>query len=121
MHQQEKQQQKQIIKLLDSQEDHKLYKNFIHSIKTQVTRENYLKFLQYYLKFLGVKTLRELIENKPQKIIESDIIAYMIHLRNQKKIILRLSKNVSRCYKKILLCKFRLSIQVGFDRYVSGK
>ena len=86
MHQQEKQQQKQIIKLLDSQEDHKLYKNFIHSIKTQVTRENYLKFLQYYLKFLGVKTLRELIENKPQKIIESDIIAYMIHLRNQKKI-----------------------------------
>ena len=115
MQQQDKQQQKrQIITLLDSQEDHKLYKNFIHSIKTQVTRENYLKFL-------GVKTLRELIENKPQKIIESDIIAYMIHLRNQKKIILRLSKNVSRCYKKILLCKFRLSIQVGFDRYVSGK
>ncbi len=70
MQQQDKQQQKrQIITLLDSQEDHKLYKNFIHSIKTQVTRENYLKFLQYYLKFLGVKTLRELIENKPQKIL----------------------------------------------------
>ena len=88
MQQQEKQQQKQqiIITLLNSQEDHRLYKNFIHSIKTQVTRENYLKFLQYYLKFLGVKTLKELIENKPQKIIESDIIAYLIHLRNQKKI-----------------------------------
>ena len=43
--------------------------------------------LKYYMKFLGVKTLRELIaENKPQKIIESDIIEYLVYLRNNKKL-----------------------------------
>ena len=45
---------------------------FIHSIKSQITRENYLKNLKYYMKFLGVKTLRELVDtkNKPQKIMQ---------------------------------------------------
>ena len=39
------------------------------------------------MKFLGVKTLRELIgdkENKPQKIIESDIKEYLVYLRTKK-------------------------------------
>jgi integrase len=44
--------------------------------------------LKYYMKFLGVTTLRELVdpENKPQKIIESDIKAYLVYLRNEKKV-----------------------------------
>ena len=44
-----------------------------------------MKFLQYYLKFLDIKNLRELIE-KPQKIIESDIKEYLVYLRKERKI-----------------------------------
>jgi hypothetical protein len=73
------------MQILKESED-KLYTNFIYSIKTEVTRQNYLKLLKYYMKFLGVKTFRELIKDKPQKIIESDIKAYLVYLRNQKKI-----------------------------------
>ena len=44
-----------------------------------------MKFLQYYMKFVGVQTLRELVA-KPQKIIESDIKEYLVYLRNKKRI-----------------------------------
>jgi hypothetical protein len=54
--------QKQGQQISLSSDDDKLYRNFIHSIKTRATRENYLKFLQYYMKFLDIKNLRELIE-----------------------------------------------------------
>jgi len=37
------------------------------------------------MNFLGITTLRELVE-KPQKIIESDIKAYLVYLRNKKKV-----------------------------------
>ena len=66
-------------------DDDKLYNNFIYSLKSEVTKERYLINLKYYMKFLGVTTLRELV-NKPQKIIESDIKEYLIYLRNQRKI-----------------------------------
>ena len=65
--------------------DDKLYNNFIYSLKSEVTKEKYLTNLKYYMKFLGITTLRELV-NKPQKIIESDIKEYLVYLRNQKKI-----------------------------------
>ena len=64
----------------------KLYTNFIYSIKTQITRETYLTNWKYYIKFLSVKTFRELIENKSQKIIESDIKENLVYLRNQRQI-----------------------------------
>jgi hypothetical protein len=38
------------------------------------------------MNFLDVTTLRELVEDKPQKIIESDIKAYLVYLRNKKKV-----------------------------------
>ena len=82
--QQKEQRQGQQISLLSSSDD-KLYRNFIYSIKTRATRENYLKFLQYYMKFLDTKNLRELVE-KPQKIIESDIKEYLVYLRKERKI-----------------------------------
>jgi hypothetical protein len=41
----------------------KLYSNFIHSIKTQITRKTYLSFLKYYMDFLGLKTFREFTSN----------------------------------------------------------
>jgi hypothetical protein len=37
------------------------------------------------MNFLGVITLRELVIDKPQQIIESDIKAYLVYLRNEKK------------------------------------
>ncbi|MGE0243605.1 MAG: hypothetical protein AB7P56_06725 [Nitrososphaeraceae archaeon] len=52
----------------------KLYSNFIYAIKTENTRKLYIKCLKYYMKFLGVNTLKEIVD-KPQKIIESDIKA----------------------------------------------
>ena len=63
-----------------------LYSNFIYSFKTEVTRKNYLINLKYYMKFLGVETLKDLIKDKPQKIIESDIKAYLVYLRTKRKI-----------------------------------
>ena len=65
-------------------DDDKLYNNFIYSLKSEVTKERYLINLKYYMKFLGVTTLRELV-NKPQKIIESDIKEYLIYLRIKEK------------------------------------
>ena len=69
-----------------SKENKKYYNNFIYSYKTEVTRKNSISILKYYMKFLGVESLRELVENKSQQIIESDIKAYLVYLRNQKKI-----------------------------------
>ena len=71
----------------NDKEERRLYSNFIYSIKTEVSRQTYIKCLKYYMNFLGVNTLKELVsKDKPQKIIESDIKAYLIYLRNQKKI-----------------------------------
>ena len=71
--------------LQENEENSKLFSNFIYSLKTEVTRQMYIKCLKYYMKFLGVNTLKDLIaEDKPQKIIESDIKAYLVYLTNQK-------------------------------------
>ena len=67
-------------------EENRLYSNYIYSIKTEVSRQTYVKCLKYFMKFLGVNTLKELIVDKPQKIIEADIKDYLIYLRNQKKV-----------------------------------
>lgn len=72
------------MQILKDSED-KIYTNFIYSFKTEVTRKNSMSILKYYMNFLGVTTLRELVEDKPQKIIESDIKAYLVFLRNKKK------------------------------------
>lgn len=72
------------MQILTDSED-KIYTNFIYSFKTEVTRKNSMTTLKYYMNFLGVTTLRELVE-KPQKIIESDIKAYLVYLRNKKKV-----------------------------------
>jgi integrase len=63
-----------------------LYTSFIYSIRSEVTRQIYLRCLKYYMKFLGIENLRELVEGKPQKIIEADIKAYLVYLRKQKKV-----------------------------------
>ncbi len=83
MQQEQRQQRRQQQISLSS--DDKLYTNFIYSIKTRTTRDVYLTNLKYYMKFLGVKSLKELVE-KPQKIIESDIKEYLVYLRKKRKI-----------------------------------
>ena len=78
----------QILKDSDSnnnEKDKKYYNNFLYSYKTEVTRKNSLSILKYYVKLLGVKTLRALVE-KSQQIIESDIKAYLVYLRTKRKI-----------------------------------
>ena len=72
------------MQILKDSED-KIYTNFIYSFKTEVTRKNSISILKYYMNFLGITALRELVE-KPQKIIESDIKAYLVFLRNKKKV-----------------------------------
>ena len=67
-------------------DEDKYHNNFIYSFKTEVTRKNSMSILKYYMNFLGVTSLKELVENKPQQIIESDIRAYLVYLRNEKKI-----------------------------------
>ena len=97
MQQQQKEEQKQQILNnnndndngnVNSDEDKIYYNNFVYSYKTEITRKNSFTILKYFMKFLGVKTLRELVDNKKksQQIIESDIKAYLVYLRNEKKI-----------------------------------
>ncbi len=75
----------QILKDSSAAEEKIYYNNFVYSYKTEVTRKSSLSILKYYMKFLGVESLRELVKNKPQKIIETDIKAYLVYLRNQKR------------------------------------
>jgi len=56
----------QTLNSSSSFEDDKFYNNFIYSLKSKVTKERYLTNLKYFMKFLGITTLRELV-NKPQK------------------------------------------------------
>jgi integrase len=77
--------QKQQQESLSINNNDRLYRNFIHSLRTQSTRSSYLSNLRYYMEFLNVKTLKELID-KPQKIIEADIKDYLVYLRNEKKL-----------------------------------
>ena len=80
----------QILKDSDSnnnEKDKKYYNNFLYSYKTEVIRKNSLSILKYYMKLLGVKTLRALVD-KSQQIIESDIKAYLVYLRTKRKIYL---------------------------------
>ena len=66
-----------VIATIDDNENKIYYNNFVYSYKTEVTRKNSLSILKYYMKFLGVENLKELVEDKPQKIIEADIKAYL--------------------------------------------
>ena len=88
---QKKQQQQILNKNNDNNsviEDKIYYDNFVYSYKTEITRKNSFRILKYFMKFLSVKTLRDLVDNKKksQQIIESDIKAYLVYLRNEKKI-----------------------------------
>ncbi len=65
--QQQKEEQQQILNdnnNNNNSEDKIYYNNFVYSYKTEITRKNSFTILKYFMKFLGVKTLRELVDNK---------------------------------------------------------
>ena len=59
-------QKQQIAEEKEDQEEKRLYTNFIYSIKSEVTRELYLKCIKYYIKFLGVKNYKDIVLDRPQ-------------------------------------------------------
>ena len=71
-----------------TQEDEFLYKNFINTLKAKNTKEDYTRRLKYFLEFLGVKNGRKcsvsVDPNKDKKMIESDIKAFLVFLRQEK-------------------------------------
>jgi hypothetical protein len=63
--QQQKEEQQQILTNNNNNSEDKIYyNNFVYSYKTEITRKNSFTILKYFMKFLGVKTLRELVDNK---------------------------------------------------------
>jgi integrase len=66
------------------------YKNFIHSIKSAATRALYQKGLRYFMDFMKVKEdeYYKLLppEGREPKLIQSDIIDFILYIRDQKKL-----------------------------------
>lgn len=67
-----------------------LYDNLINSLKTKNTKANYIRGLRYFLEFLGDKTGKNysllLDPGKDRKMLEADIKAFLVHLRQKKKV-----------------------------------
>ena len=66
-----------------------LYDNFINSIKSEVTKHAYTYLLKRYMKFLNGATIEDLVAPSQQqdpKIIESNIIRYIIWLKQEQKL-----------------------------------
>jgi integrase len=65
------------------------YKNFIHSIKSAATKALYQKGLRYFMDFMKVKEneyYKLLPEGREPKLIQSDIIDFILYIRDQKKL-----------------------------------
>jgi len=67
-----------------------LYRNFVNALKSKVTKSNYTKLLSYFLEFLGDRDGNHysiLVESKKdKKMIEADIKAFLVYLREKRKI-----------------------------------
>lgn len=61
------------------------YRNFIHSLRSPKTRLDYEKSLSYFMAWKKMDSYRALLERAP-RLIESDIIDYIIYLKEQKKV-----------------------------------
>src|SRR5215217_7354419 len=67
-----------------------LYRNFVNALKSKVTKSNYTKLLSYFLEFLGDRDGNHysiLVESKKdKKMIKADIKAFLVYLREKRKI-----------------------------------
>jgi hypothetical protein len=85
-HQQQQQQRQQQQDLLSSSyNDNIAYRNFVHSIKSSRTRTEYMKSLRYYMNWLSLYDCNTILQKHP-RLIASDIIDFIIYLRNEKKL-----------------------------------
>lgn len=53
------------------------YQNFVNSLASQESRQQYVYILKKYMEFVGVKDVDELIKQDP-KVIEQQIIDFII-------------------------------------------
>jgi len=57
------------------------YNHFINAIRSPATRQGYENSLRRYLNFLKLKEVDELLSNQHPRYIESQIISYIMSLR----------------------------------------
>lgn len=62
----------------------KPYQNFVDSLKSSRTLKTYNIALRLFMGFRRVSDISELLKDDP-KVIESEIIEYIIYLKNEKK------------------------------------
>jgi integrase len=67
------------------------YRNFIGSLSSPVTRKSYKQTLRYFCRYVNVEednydALLEWIDSRVKKLLESDLIEYILHLKDIKKL-----------------------------------
>lgn len=61
------------------------YRNFVQSLRSAATKKDYLASLSYYMTYLKVDDYEALVKDHPQ-LIQSNIIDYLIFLREERKL-----------------------------------
>jgi len=66
--------------------DQYYYSNFINSLKSNNTKNDYRKRLRYFMTFLGIKEgeYSKLIDNLDKKTIEDNIKSFLVYLRQER-------------------------------------
>ena len=83
-HQQRPQPQQDLLR--DSSNNDTIpYRNFIHSIKSSRTRKEYVKSLRFYMNWLSIYDYNTILQKDP-RLIASDIIDFIIYLKNDRKL-----------------------------------
>jgi integrase len=84
MYMQDNQQQQQHL-LRNSSNNDTPYRNFVHSIKSPRTRKEYAKSLRFYMNWLSISDYNTILQKDP-RLIASDIIDFIIYLKNDRKL-----------------------------------
>ena len=83
----ESQQQQRLLDPRDhNSHNHIAYRNFVHSIKSPRTCIEYVRSLRIYMSWLSVYDNYDAMLQKDPRLIASDIIDFIIYLRNEKKL-----------------------------------
>ena len=70
---------------------HIAYRNFVHSIKSPTTRKVYIRSLRVYMNWLSIYDDNyDAMLQKDSRLIASDIIDFIIYLRNEDRYIVHL-------------------------------
>jgi hypothetical protein len=63
-----------------------LFSNFVDSIKSEATKDRYVYGLNRYIRYLKYDSIEQLIETETTKLIEANIIQYIVWLRQDQRI-----------------------------------